>query len=211
MQYYHPISIVIKQTTIVTHFQGICLQISNTNSFRLSGSITMLCCHLYVIWNYSISASQKYRNLWWQWDWYKLQILHFQFIGLHKLSKYHFVYAPSQWETTLPLRWHHNGRGSVSNHQPHDCLLNPLFGRRSKITSKLHVTGFCAGNSPLTGEFPAQRASNVENFSIWWRHHDCNVASHWLVHTQNDPWLSLILIHDLWDAILFFMNSCKFK
>ena len=23
-----------------------------------------------------------------------------------------------------------------------------------------------------TGEFPAQRASNAENVSIWWRHHD---------------------------------------
>ena len=30
----------------------------------------------------------------------------------------------------------------------------------------------CAGNSPVTGEFPAQRASNAENVSIWWRHHD---------------------------------------
>ena len=37
------------------------------------------------------------------------------------------------------LRWRHNGRGSVSNHQPHDCLLNRLFRRRSKKTSKLRV------------------------------------------------------------------------
>ena len=29
----------------------------------------------------------------------------------------------------------------------------------------------CEGNSPVTGEFPAQRASNAENVSIWWRHH----------------------------------------
>ena len=28
------------------------------------------------------------------------------------------------------------------------------------------------GNSPVTGEFPAQMASNAENFSLWWRHHD---------------------------------------
>ena len=28
-----------------------------------------------------------------------------------------------------------------------------------------------AGNSPVNGEFPAQKASNVENVSIWWRHH----------------------------------------
>ena len=37
---------------------------------------------------------------------------------------------------------------------------------------KLRVTGLCAGNSPETGEFPAQTASNAENVSIWWRHHD---------------------------------------
>ena len=37
---------------------------------------------------------------------------------------------------------------------------------------KLRVTGLCEGNSPLTGEFPAQRASSAENVSIWWRHHD---------------------------------------
>ena len=28
-----------------------------------------------------------------------------------------------------------------------------------------------AGNSPGTGEFPAQMASNAANVSIWWRHH----------------------------------------
>ena len=32
--------------------------------------------------------------------------------------------------------------------------------------------GLCAGNPPVTGEFSAQRANNVENVSIWWRYHD---------------------------------------
>ena len=41
----------------------------------------------------------------------------------------------------------------------------------SKKRPKLRVTGLCAGNSPVTGEFPAQMASNAENVSIWWRHH----------------------------------------
>ena len=44
--------------------------------------------------------------------------------------------------------------------------LNRLVMRRSKKTSKLRVTGLCAGNSPVTGEFPAQRASYAENVSI---------------------------------------------
>ena len=30
---------------------------------------------------------------------------------------------------------------------------------------------FVWGNSPVTPEFPAQKASNAEHVSIWWRHH----------------------------------------
>ena len=69
------------------------------------------------------------------------------------------------------FQWRHNGRDGVSNHQLSDCLLNRLFRRRSKKTSKLRVAGLCAGNSPMTGEFHAQMASNTENISISWRHH----------------------------------------
>ena len=56
----------------------------------------------------------------------------------------------------VTLRWRHSGHDGVSNHQPYDCLPNRLFRRRSKKTSKLRVTGLCAGKSPGTGEFPAQ-------------------------------------------------------
>ena len=73
--------------------------------------------------------------------------------------------------TETPLHWGHNGRDGVSNHQHHHCLLNHLFRRRSKKTSKLRVTGLCAGNSLVTGEYPEQMASNAEIASIWWRHH----------------------------------------
>ena len=69
------------------------------------------------------------------------------------------------------LQWRHNEREGVSNHRCLDCLLNRLFRCRSKKTAKLRVTGLCEGNSPGTGEFPAQRASNAEYVSIWWRHH----------------------------------------
>ena len=75
------------------------------------------------------------------------------------------------------LQWRHNGRSGVSNHLPHDCLLNRLFRPRSKKTSKFRVTGLCAENSPVTGEFPAQMASNAENVSIWWL--DFIARLHW--------------------------------
>ena len=73
--------------------------------------------------------------------------------------------------SAMTLQWRHNEHDGVSNHRRNDCLLNHLFRRRSKKTSKRRGTGLCSGNSPVTGEFPAQRASNAENISIWWRHH----------------------------------------
>ena len=54
-------------------------------------------------------------------------------------------------------QWRNNERDGVSNHQPHDCLLNRLFRHRSKKTSKPRVTGLCGGihrppvNSPHKG------------------------------------------------------------
>ena len=74
-------------------------------------------------------------------------------------------------ELIYTLQWRHNERDGVSNHQPYDCLLMRLFRSRSEKTSNPLVTVLCEGNSPVTGEFPAQRANNAENVSIWWRHH----------------------------------------
>ena len=93
---------------------------------------------------------------------------------LMSLSDSSSMFYPNSYPwPTYPglLRWRHNEHHDVSNNQPLGCLLNCLFRCRSKETSKLCVTGLCGGNSPVTGEFPAQRISNAENVSIWWRHH----------------------------------------
>ena len=71
-----------------------------------------------------------------------------------------------------PLQWCHNERDGVSNHRRLDSLLNRLFGGWSKKTSKLRATGLCEDNPPVTGRFPSQRASNAENISICWHHHE---------------------------------------
>ena len=88
------------------------------------------------------------------------------------------------WFHKSSLRWRHNERGCVSNHQPRHCSLKRLFGRRSKKTSKLRVTGLCVGNSPRPGEFPTQMASNAENVSIGWRHNEWIIRydsyKHWV-------------------------------
>ena len=49
----------------------------------------------------------------------------------------------------LSLQWRHNEHDGVSNHQPHDYLLNRLFRRRSKKTPKLRLTGLCVGSFHL--------------------------------------------------------------
>ena len=75
-----------------------------------------------------------------------------------------------EWHPPQTLHWRHNGCDSVSNHQPHDCLLNCLFRRRSKKTSKLRVTGLCG---ELSGDrwIPHTNGPQRGNVSIWWRHH----------------------------------------
>ena len=74
----------------------------------------------------------------------------FSVTGLFHQSHMHFPYSMS-------LHWRHNEHDCVSNHQPHDCLLNRLFKRWSKKTSKLRVTGLCAGNSPGPVNSPHKR------------------------------------------------------
>ena len=50
-----------------------------------------------------------------------------------------------RWGVYFSLQWCHNGRDGVPIHQPRDCLLNRLFRRGSKKTSKLRVTGLVRG------------------------------------------------------------------
>ena len=106
------------------------------------------------------------------------------------------VYTPSTTghnidALTFSLQCRHNERDGVSDHQPHDFLFYRLFRRRSKKIPKLRVTGLWAGNSPVTGEFPAQRASNAENGSIWRRHYvlyfrDKPVRAYWVLGRSRD-------------------------
>ena len=94
----------------------------------------------------------------------------------HVFTKEHAIHLKHKAHTESS-QWRHNGRDGVSNHQPRDCLLNLLYRHGSKNTLKLRVTGLCAGNLPVTGEFPAWKANNAENVSIWWRHHGSDLSS----------------------------------
>ena len=74
--------------------------------------------------------------------------------------------AAGRHQPGISLLWRHNERDGVLNHQHFDCLLNTLFKCMWKKTSKLRITGLSEGNSPVTGEFSAQKASNAEKVSI---------------------------------------------
>ena len=67
---------------------------------------------------------------------------------LNYSSSYLHMLKSTHLKHLNPLYWRHNDNDGVSNHQPHVCLRNRLFRRRSKKTSKLRVTGICVGNSP---------------------------------------------------------------
>ena len=58
-----------------------------------------------------------------------------------------------------------------------DVIMSAMMSQITSLTivysirRKHQSSGLCAQNSLVTGEFPAQKASNAENVSIWWRHH----------------------------------------
>ena len=109
---------------------------------------------------------------------------------------------PFQTMTKISLKWRHlvsmlgecwGGLDKIPQNHYNDVIMSAMASqitnltivystvysrRRSKKTSKLRVTGLCVGNSPVTGEFPAQRASNAENVSIWWRLHEIPHGCH---------------------------------
>ena len=85
------------------------------------------------------------------------------------------VQRPINFKWTL--QWRHNGRDGVSNHQPHHYFSTVYWGAYRRKHQRSASLAFCAGNAPVTGEFPAQKASIVENVSIWWRHHDISLRT----------------------------------
>ena len=117
---------------------------------------------------------------------------------------------------TYSLKWCHDERNGISNQQPDDCLLNGVFGRKSKkLQSHAYVTGVCEGihrwpvNSPHKGSvtreiFPfgdvvMQRASSVclACFPPPWRHEDS--TPHFAVFWEQ---------HYLYYLILQCLNAC---
>ena len=83
-----------------------------------------------------------------------------------------FLYDSSWYDISSAHHWKviaipHYSDVMMSEMASQITSLNRSFRRRSKNTSKFCVAGLCAGNSPVTGEFPAQMASDAEMFPSW--------------------------------------------
>ena len=82
---------------------------------------------------------------------------------------------PDIWEGTPPMTDIHYSDVIMCAIAPKMTSLtivySIVYSGADQRNIKLRATGLCAGNSPVTGEFPTQMASNAENASIWSRHH----------------------------------------
>ena len=76
--------------------------------------------------------------------------------------------------------------------------------RESQSSASLALCVCEGGDSPVTGEFPAQMSSNAEDVSIWWRHHEsqelrnCQFVLHVLLlaPTPDIPlWIGNAILH----------------
>ena len=109
------------------------------------------------------------------------------------------------YQITKTLQWRHNEHNGV-------LFAQPFIQARPKKTSTLHVIGLCEGNSPVNGEFPAQRASNAENVSIWWRHRGVRSTCTKSHKTPKTYTMSIIngmypiYLDDLWPLLLTWFN-----
>ena len=71
--------------------------------------------------------------------------------------------------------WHHNDviMGAIASQITSLTIVYSTFysGADQRKHQSSASLSFVWGNSPETGEFPAQMATNTEYISTWWRHH----------------------------------------
>ena len=116
-----------------------------------------------------------------------LSFFYQKFLELHFIS-----FQLSIFHGVLPIKCYsakHQNSRSIKNNHYSDAIMSVMasqiasliivystaYSGVDKKNIKAPRTGLFDGNSVVTGEFPAQRASNMKNVSIWWRHHECRL------------------------------------
>ena len=102
----------------------------------------------------------------------------------------------------ITLQWRHNGRNGVSNHQPHDCLLNRLFKQMYFVHGHGHITGpLCGDPNPIRQSYSTLftyiKADSRFAPNQWEILLQSNVVSHWLGANQESAlyMLGILLTH----------------
>ena len=142
------------------------------------------------LWNYEPELPSFWRNFhhWMHWEFLKWQLpvqpvmkisslwRNFRFSRHDPLTN---CYTTSQCGVRFEVIAHYVKTNHYCdvimchNHRCPRCLLDCLFRCWSNKTSKLRVTGFCEGNSPVTGDFPRakgqlRRKCFYTMTSSWW-------------------------------------------
>ena len=114
----------------------------------------------YSLWrNRIMQRLIKHLKLWWS-DWNSIRIS--QVIINYLINHYSDVIMGTMASQTISPTIVYSTVYSGADQRKHQSSAPLAFVRG------IHRW---PANSPVTCEFPAQRASNAENISIWWRHH----------------------------------------
>ena len=135
-------------------------------------------------WNIKISWPKLFFFLWQIWWAINCLIYDFSLFSKRRITG---VSECVVWTARVSLLWRFNGREGVSNHQPHDCLLNRLFRHRSKKTAKLCVTGLFWGE--FTGDTKDQWRGKEVPFD------DVIMCMHCVLCMHNHMCVTLIICH----------------
>ena len=103
------------------------------------------------------------------------------------------------------LRWRHNEQDSVSNHQPHHCLLNRLLRADQSSASLAFVRGIHRGPVNSPHKWPVTRKMFPFDDVIMGRHNDSRKASSFLHMISN----SYSFKHLTYDKTAHFPNICS--
>ena len=111
-------------------------------------------------------------------------------ISLFRFAAKKDTKAPHNWSFVRKIRWgpmdHPHRWFPIAKHY-NDVIMSAMASQITSLTIVYSIVysdadqrkhqssaslAFVRGNSPVTGEFPAQRTSNAENVSVWWHHHE---------------------------------------
>ena len=131
---------------------------------------------------------------------FQLQTQGFRLRAWYKLEGLSYNPHPLQWP-----RW--RLKSPASRLFTQSCIQAQI---KENIKAPRHWP--LCGEFTGTGECPAQRASNAENVSIWWRHHACrslHLSFEIAIVLQSNPFAFANGCHWMWKAAVSFVKVCN--